>query len=179
VLRRFSVKLGGKERIVELGVGDDGRQRFVVDGVERALELSAVGDGAWLVRDGVAQTLAYVDGGMDAAKIGVSIRRPGADPVVVAVEVTEARSAAVAALVSQTQRATGAGPATVKAPMPGRLVKVLVRAGQRVAAGQPVVVVEAMKMENELRSPKDGRVVEVWVVEGQAVEGGARLAAIE
>jgi len=71
------------------------------------------------------------------------------------------------------------GPQAITAPLPGRVVRVLARPGEPVRAGQGVVVVEAMEMENELRSPKDGRVVEVAVVEGQAVDGGARLAAIE
>jgi biotin carboxyl carrier protein len=176
-VRRFSVKLGNKERIVELGAGDDGRPRVVVDGVERALELTVVDDGAWLVRDGGAQTLAYVDG--QAGKMGVSIKRPGADPVVVTAEVVEARSAAVAALAQQAQRAAGGGPSTVKSPMPGRLVKILVRPGERIAAGQPVVVVEAMKMENELRAPRAGTVREIRGAEGAAVEAGQDLVVLE
>jgi len=176
-VRRFSVKIGATERIVELGIGDDGRERVVVDGVVRDLELSPIEDGAWLVRDGLAQTLAYVDG--EGPKIGVSIKRPGADPVVVATEVAEARSAAVAALVAQARRASAEGPMTVKSPMPGRVVKILARPGERVAAGQAVVVVEAMKMENELRAPRAGTVRELRCAEGAAVEAGQDLVIIE
>lgn len=76
-------------------------------------------------------------------------------------------------------RFTVAGRRTVCAPMPGRVLKVLVRPGDEVKEGQGLVVVEAMEMENQMRSPKDGKVVEVHVQEGQAVEGGARLAAVE
>jgi glutaconyl-CoA decarboxylase len=173
MLRRFSVKIGAKERIVELGTADDGRGRVVVDGVERAFELVAVDNGAWLVRDGAAQALAYVDG--EGAKIGVSIRRGGADPVMIAAEVVEARSAAVAVLAQQAQRPHDAGPSTVKSPMPGRVVKILARAGERVEAGQAVVVVEAMKMENELRAPRAGTVHELRCAEGAAVEAGQDL----
>src|SRR5207249_3257894 len=54
-----------------------------------------------------------------------------------------------------------AGPARLVAPMPGRIVRVLAEPGQEVEAGQGLVVMEAMKMENELRSPRAGRVVEV------------------
>jgi biotin carboxyl carrier protein len=71
------------------------------------------------------------------------------------------------------------GRQPVDAPMPGRIVKVLCRLGDEVKAGQGLVVLEAMKMENELRSPKDGRVVELHVQEGQAVEGNAKLCAVE
>jgi len=70
------------------------------------------------------------------------------------------------------------GPAagrTVKAPMPGLVVRIEVAAGQPVAAGTGLVVVEAMKMENELRAPQPGVVATVHVEVGQAVEKGAPL----
>jgi biotin carboxyl carrier protein len=63
--------------------------------------------------------------------------------------------------------------------MPGRVVRVLVKPGDRISVGQGVVIVEAMKMENELRSPKDGVVREVKTIEGTAVEAGAVLVVIE
>ena len=63
----------------------------------------------------------------------------------------------------------------VIAPMPGRIVKVLVRPGEAVQARQGLVVVEAMKMENELRAPRDGTVAEVRVTEGSSVEANAVL----
>jgi biotin carboxyl carrier protein len=175
--RRFSVTTAGKARIVELGVGDDGRRTVVVDGVARDLELVAVDDGAWLVRGGTSQTLAYVDGA--GSKVAVSIKRGGADPVIVAAEVVEARSAAVAALAQQAQRPREAGPSTVRSPMPGRVVKIVVRVGERVAVGQAVVVVEAMKMENELRATRAGTVRELRCAEGAAVEAGQDLVVVE
>ena len=63
--------------------------------------------------------------------------------------------------------------------MPGKVVKVLVKVGDQVTARQGLVVVEAMKMENELRSPKDGRVTEVLVAEGVSVEAGRPLVVVE
>jgi len=72
-----------------------------------------------------------------------------------------------------------AGDGRVVAPMPGRVVKVLVAPGARVEARQGLVVVEAMKMENELRAPKAGVVREVRVVEGASVEAQAVLVVIE
>ena len=81
------------------------------------------------------------------------------------------------------RRAAGTFPAggkqVVTAPMPGKVVKVLVKAGDTVRAGQGIAVLEAMKMENELRSPKDGKLTELLVAEGQPVEGGARIAVVE
>jgi biotin carboxyl carrier protein len=179
MLRRFSVKIGETERVVELGLGDDGRARVFVDGVERAVELERVEDGTWLVRVGGEQTLVHADSEGTAGRLGLSIKRPGGDPVVLSAAVTEARSARVAALARQARGAATAGPATVRSPMPGRIVKVLVRAGERIAAGQAVVVVEAMKMENELRAPRAGTVREIRCAEGTAVEAGQDLVVVE
>ena len=72
-----------------------------------------------------------------------------------------------------------AGPARLLAPMPGRIVRVLAEPGQEVAAGQGLVVMEAMKMENELRAPRAGRVAEVRARERQTVETGALLVVVE
>jgi biotin carboxyl carrier protein len=74
---------------------------------------------------------------------------------------------------------TAEGRQVVSAPMPGKIVKVLVAEGEEVKEGQGLVVVEAMKMENELRSPKAGKVVELRAKEGATVEMNARLAVVE
>ncbi|MFO0618122.1 MAG: biotin/lipoyl-containing protein [Polyangiaceae bacterium] len=70
------------------------------------------------------------------------------------------------------------GDGTVKSPMPGRVVRVLVAEGDEVHAGQPVVVVEAMKMENELAATTAGKVAKILVAQGATVEGGAPLVEI-
>lgn len=72
----------------------------------------------------------------------------------------------------------GSADASVSSPMAGRVVKVLVKAGDRVAAGQGLVVVESMKMENELRSRRAGTVVDVRVHQGQPVEANVPLIVI-
>jgi biotin carboxyl carrier protein len=71
------------------------------------------------------------------------------------------------------------GPQRLTAPMPGRVVRVLAGEGDEVGAGQGLVVIEAMKMENELKSPRQGRLREVAVCEGQAVEAGALLVVVD
>jgi biotin carboxyl carrier protein len=76
-------------------------------------------------------------------------------------------------------RKAATGPAPVNAPMPGKIVRVVAAAGQEVRAGECLVVMEAMKMENEIRSPRDGRIKDVLVKEGQAVESGALLILVE
>ena len=67
----------------------------------------------------------------------------------------------------------------IPAPMPGKVVRVLVTERQKVEAGQGVVVVEAMKMQNEIKSPKSGTVAEVKVEEGAAVTAGQTLVVVE
>jgi biotin carboxyl carrier protein len=75
--------------------------------------------------------------------------------------------------------AAGTGPQRIVSPMPGKVVRVLVKAGDEVRARQGLVVVEAMKMENELRAARNGRVRDVAVTEGQSVEAGTVLLVVE
>jgi hypothetical protein len=75
--------------------------------------------------------------------------------------------------------AEAGGPQTVTAPMPGRIVRVLVRPGDQVEARQPLVVIEAMKMQNELRAARAGTVVDVRIVEGALVEARALLVVLQ
>jgi biotin carboxyl carrier protein len=88
----------------------------------------------------------------------------------VRVESERMRSAA------QAKKATaGSGDKVVRSPMPGRVVKVLVSKGDAVQTGQGLLVLEAMKMENEVRARIAGTVAEVHVATGTAVEGNAKL----
>ena len=93
------------------------------------------------------------------------------DPV--DVEVLDERTRHIQSLVGAGKSQSGGG--TVKAPMPGLVVKVLVEPGSTVAAGQGLVVLEAMKMENEIKAAAPGVVESVSVKTGQAVEKGAPL----
>jgi biotin carboxyl carrier protein len=71
------------------------------------------------------------------------------------------------------------GPQTIEAEMPGKVVKLNVAAGAEVSEGESVLVIEAMKMENEIRSPIDGVVKEIGVAEGDTVETGVTLFVVE
>jgi biotin carboxyl carrier protein len=73
----------------------------------------------------------------------------------------------------------GAGPQRIVAPMPGKIVRVGVKAGEAVVARQTVVVIEAMKMENELKAGRDGTVGELHAREGASVDAGALLVVIQ
>jgi biotin carboxyl carrier protein len=71
------------------------------------------------------------------------------------------------------------GPKKLTAPMPGKVVRILVAQGVEVEAGTGVLVVEAMKMQNEIKSPKKGTIQKIMVVEGAAVNSGDVLAIVE
>jgi biotin carboxyl carrier protein len=71
------------------------------------------------------------------------------------------------------------GPRKLTAPMPGKVVRILLSAGAEVEAGAGVLVVEAMKMQNEIKSPKKGKIQKILVGEGSAVKPGDVLAIVE
>jgi biotin carboxyl carrier protein len=73
----------------------------------------------------------------------------------------------------------GQGARKIAAPMPGKVVRILAPVGTEVENGQAVLVIEAMKMQNELKSPKQGKVIKLAIKEGDAVETGQSLAEVE
>ncbi len=160
------LEIGGKKRRVELpmNAGAGGMLECVVDGRATAVDVSVLQAGVMsLVIDG-QQYRCVLDG--DAVVIGG--RRFD-------FSVEDPRSL-------QGRRGVGAGadgPRALKAPMPGRVVRVLVEVGAEVAEGQGVVVIEAMKMQNELKSPKAGKVSRIAVTAGDAVGAGDTLAMVE
>ena len=76
-------------------------------------------------------------------------------------------------------RAPGDDAARIIAPMPGKVVRILVEVGAKVEAGDGIIVVEAMKMQNEMKSPKAGTVIALNIQTGDTVNGGDVLAVIE
>ncbi|HTY19236.1 MAG TPA: biotin/lipoyl-containing protein [Myxococcota bacterium] len=82
-------------------------------------------------------------------------------------------------LLAATAKVVATGPQRVEAEMPGKVVKINVAVGSEVREGQGVVILEAMKMENEIPAPVDGVLREVAVTEGQTVEGGQLLFVVE
>src|ERR1035437_7881226 len=71
------------------------------------------------------------------------------------------------------------GPQKLKAPMPGKIVRIMVNEKDEVKAGQGIIVMEAMKIQNEMKSPKDGRVQKILTAEGSVVNAGDTLAIVE
>ncbi len=172
----YDVEVGGRRRSVT--VEPTGRAfRVTVDGHLHVVDL-------WR-RDGQFSMLVVEDGSGRVRSHDVGIGEiPGGD---LAIYVDGARVAArVSSSSGRWARRGGeddgagpSGPVRVTAPMPGKITRVLVASGDEVRARQGLVVVEAMKMENELRSPKDGRVKEVRAAEGTTVEAGAVLVVVE
>ncbi len=77
------------------------------------------------------------------------------------------------------KKVAAAGPVQIRAQMPGKIVKLLVQPGSRVQAGQGIAVVEAMKMQNEMKSPKDGVITTIRAAEGDTIAAGETLVVIE
>jgi glutaconyl-CoA/methylmalonyl-CoA decarboxylase subunit gamma len=165
--RRYSVTLAGADRSVELERLAGGRIRARVDGCELVLRLSA--DGGLALSD--AGRVFRVEALVSGKEMRICVDGAEASARV------EDEDRARLLLGRAPTRADGARD--VRAPMPGRIVRIAVRAGDAVAAGQALIVVEAMKMENELRAAGPGTVREVAVKEGQAVDAGQRLVVID
>jgi biotin carboxyl carrier protein len=199
----FEIELGGRKRRVsiERAVGG-GLYRVRVDGRPLAVQTRRSGDYGLILVSGplprkVPATLA--DKSQENQKLLASAgdgQRPEvAGTAAFEVFVTPGRAAGevIVTLGGRTRAATvngrrsgrtdagrqAPGQQTVVAPMPGRVVRVLVSPGDEVSPSQGVVVVEAMKMENELRAPKGGQVKEVSVSPGTSVEAGRVLIVIE
>jgi biotin carboxyl carrier protein len=160
----FDASVLGRTLRVEVR-GQGGRYQVSLDGVPHEVAVSDTAHGFTLFRIGAqAHEL-----GLAREGDGYLVSFPGDN-----ISVALAESARGGALQARRDH----GPARLTAPMPGRIVRVLSQAGAEVAAGQALVVIEAMKMENELRAPRGGQLLELLVREGQAVEAGALLAVV-
>jgi biotin carboxyl carrier protein len=162
---RYTAILQGEERIVEVTPASNG-YRVAIG--EKVLDVDAVhlGANALSLIIGTRSYRCDLEPGKDG-RLSVLV-----GDTIHPLEILDERKLRM-------RRASGTfsleGPQRVDAPMPGKVVRVLVKPGDEVAEGQGLVVVEAMKMENELKSPKAGTVVELHAVEGATVESGAKL----
>lgn len=170
----LQIEVNGRVRTVAVQ-SKNGVYRVTIDGTEHLVDAAAV--------DASTFSLICLTEGQSSQEVGLSpTGLPGELAAHMRSGVASVRVLTGAA--SRFGRGGGAavmaaGTQQVLAPMPGKVVKVLVKPGDEVKARQGLVVVEAMKMENELRSPKDGRVAEVLVTEGASVEAGRLLVVVE
>jgi biotin carboxyl carrier protein len=169
----FDIEINGHARTISIERAAADRYRVIVNGRAQLIDASRVGSfGLSLLFDGADRSSREVQVSPGRAPGEMLI---GIDGKSVTVVVNGRRTGHAAAEAGAHAR----GEQAVVAPMPGRVVRLLVASGDEVNARQPIVVVEAMKMENELRSPKAGRVKEVVVKAGESVEAGRVLAVIE
>jgi biotin carboxyl carrier protein len=169
----FEVELNGRSRSVSIErAGSRDRFRVTVDGVPTLVDAQRSGE--------YGVSLLFPDGAHAGARVSLA---PGSGAGEL---LAYLRGRSTSVIVNGRRRgravdgASGAhGEQRIVAPMPGRVRRVLAAPGDQVQVRQPVVVVEAMKMENELRSPKTGRVKEVAVSAGVSVEAGRVLMVIE
>ncbi len=161
---RYYVTLATQKHVVDVVDLPSGAVRVHVDGRPVDVDVAPAG-GQLNVRLGAQVVDLTTEGNLPELRVIASGSRLHA-------RVESERTASA----ERTAKAGGAhGEKVVRSPMPGRVVKVLVVKGERVQAGQGLVVLEAMKMENEVRARAAGTVEDVHVLAGTAVEANARL----
>jgi biotin carboxyl carrier protein len=171
---KFQLEIADRLRTVEVQHQPDGYV-VTVDGRRHLVQAARVDDEAWslIVRGDAPGEARSVEAVVPAhaANGALDVRIDGFR---VPVSLRQGRG--------RTSRHTGAqgsGAQRIAAPMPGKIVRVLVAPGDIVVPRQVLVVVEAMKMENELRALRAGTVAAVLVTEGQSVEAGTALVVVE
>ena len=164
---RFQIEVGGRLREIRIEPQGSG-VAVTLDGSPVDVEVLPVGDGRFSLR--------FPGSGRQQDVVVTRGRNGDVDVLVGGLRV----SARLRPESRGGKRPTTPGdvPERVVAPMPGKVVKLLVRPGDRVTARQGVIVVEAMKMENELRAGRDGVVRDVLVAEGDSVDSGTPLVVI-
>jgi biotin carboxyl carrier protein len=164
---KYEVRIGGKTRIVELHRDWNGWQA-TLDGAPGAADVTEIAPNTYSVLlDGQSHEICVTPS--PGGKLNLQTGRFEFEAEVMDPRAWSGRRHAGVEAEGQQQ---------IVAPMPGKIVRVLVKAGDRVEAGQGVLVVEAMKMQNEIRSPKSGTIERVLAEEGQAVNAGEILCVV-
>lgn len=164
---KFEAELDGRVVPIEVA-GEAGRYRVSLEGEALDVDARRVGEGLWSLVIGSASIVAEV-----TEEDGVSVVHVDGETYRIRVE-EETRY-----LIRTRGAAAAAAGQVLKAPMPGRVVLIEVTVGQRVQRGDGLVILEAMKMENEFRASGEGTVKEIRVQAGQAVNPGDVLMIIE
>jgi biotin carboxyl carrier protein len=169
-LIKLRAEAGGKDHEIAIQRGD-GNVSALIDGRQYDLHVQEPGDGEYLLTQGHSVYNCRVETAHNQPnELEVSIQ--GNSYKIKLIDPKRLRS-------SQSGADHDRGSAQIVAPMPGKVVRVLVEAGAEVEAGAGIVVVEAMKMQNEMKSPKTGIVVELKTAAGATVNAGDVLAVVE
>lgn len=164
---KYRVTIDGREREVDVQIAPSGAVSVTLDGSPVEADAVPIPGGVSL-RIGSRVYDVVVGGKPEAMTVAAGPHR-----IQASVESERARTR------RRREGVLGDAAKEIRSPMPGRIVKVLVKAGDEVAAGQPVVVMEAMKMENELRAVAPAKVASVEVQPGQPVEANVLLVRFE
>jgi biotin carboxyl carrier protein len=166
---KLTTLVNGVERQLDLQKPHEtgGKCAFSLDGLDGQADIQEIGPGVYSILLGARSFEVKIEYGESGYWAVVNGRR-----YQVAVRDPRRLARGEAALAA-------AGPLKVTAPMPGKVVRVMVEAGQAVASGQGLVVVEAMKMQNEIKSPKAGVVKAVQVQQGGSVSAGQTMLVVE
>jgi len=164
---KLTIELDGKPRTVELSPAENGRLICSIDGVAIDADVAEIYPGAYSILIGGQSLEAHVDSHASDLLVSVAGRE-------FSVAVRDPRA---------WRRKHGGSVASegrqqVLAPMPGKVVRILAKTGDKIEAGQGILVVEAMKMQNEVKAPKSGQVERISVAEGQSVNAGDVLAVV-
>jgi biotin carboxyl carrier protein len=166
MLRHLVATVGDREVMLQVESLPGDRYRVIVDGREHVVDARAVRPGTWsLIIDGRSFTI-----DLDPRRSGTAVNAGVTDAVV---RVEDARRRQLAR--ASARGGTATRGEQVRAPIAGKVVKLAVAAGDTVAAGQSVVVLEAMKMENVLEAERGGTVEKIHVQPGQSVDTGELL----
>jgi biotin carboxyl carrier protein len=169
VKRELIVTAEGRDRTVVVeGPGQDGRFRISIDGVEHVVDGRALRPGTWSLVIGGKSWV--VD--LDHRRVGIAASVGDSEAVL---QVEDALHKRLASAAGTRSHASGE---SIRAPIAGKVVKVVVAVGDPVAVGAPVIVLEAMKMENELTAERGGTVSAIHKAAGQAVDTGDLLVEI-
>ena len=162
----YEVTVNGRDYRVELEAQDGGAWSCRINGDQLTVNSAALASGLLSILIGGESYEIFADTAQRQIAIG---------PTRYTVEVRDPRSWR-----SRRSRAgVDVGARKIVAPMPGKVVRIIASNGTQVEQGSGVVVIEAMKMQNELKSPKKGRVTKMLATEGMAVNAGDVLAVIE
>jgi biotin carboxyl carrier protein len=178
---RYFITLNDQEYQLELSRGAD------------ASVISTPADGAREAEPLSVEILTQAPDGTRVVKVGARIFRlaldasgrtkPASSELALRIDGVPVRARVQSELERQSTRlragGAGAKAAQVRAPLPGRIVKLSVKVGDRVLLGAPLLTIEAMKMENEIAAPRGGRITRVLVEPGATVDADAELLSIE
>lgn len=161
---KYEIAIDGKAAALSVAVERFEYRRKDGAAIDRQYSAASAGDGTWsILIDGRSYAVTI----LGAGEVSVNGR-------VFHVDVFDPRE-----LRGRRSAEGASGPHAIASPMPGRVIRVLVAPGQEVAAGEGVIVVEAMKMQNEMKAPRAGRVAAVKTAAGATVSAGDVLLVIE